>query len=49
MMRRLGLPTKEYGTDVLIEHFNKIINTEGNVINNYKKRKKINVYGNFSR
>ena len=49
MMRRLGLPTKEYGTAVLIEHFNKIINTEGNVINNYKKRKKINVYGNFSR
>ena len=37
MMRRLGLPTKEYGTAVLIEHFNKIVNTEGNVINNYKK------------
>ena len=41
MMRRLGLPTNESGTAVLIEHFNKVLNTEGNVINNYKKGSEI--------
>ena len=30
-------PIARIGTAVLIEHFNKIVNTEGNVINNYKK------------
>ena len=37
MMRRLGLQTNESGTAVLTEHFNKVINTKGNVIDTYKK------------
>ncbi|KES11518.1 hypothetical protein SASC598O11_004480, partial [Snodgrassella alvi SCGC AB-598-O11] len=37
IMKRLGLPTKESGTAILIEHFNKTVNTRGNVINNDKK------------
>ena len=36
-MKRLGLQTNESGTAILIEHFNKTVNTRGNVINNYKK------------
>ena len=42
MMRRLGLPTNESGTAFLIEHFNKVINTEGNVIKKYT-----NEFGDF--
>ena len=37
MMRRLGLQTNETGTAILTEHFNKVVNTKGNVINNDKK------------
>ncbi|OOX81409.1 hypothetical protein [Snodgrassella alvi] len=37
MMRRLGLQTNESGTAILTEHFNKVVNTKGNVINNDKK------------
>ena len=37
MMRRLGLPTNESSTAILIEHFNKAVNTKGNVINNNKR------------
>ena len=37
MMKRLGLQTNESSTAILIEHFNKTVNTRGNVINNYKK------------
>lgn len=37
MMRRLGLQTNESGTAILTEYFNKVVNTKGNVINNYKK------------
>lgn len=37
IMKRLGLQTNESGTAILIEHFNKTVNTRGNVINNDKK------------
>ncbi|WP_367484113.1 hypothetical protein ABX022_05960 [Snodgrassella alvi] len=37
MMRRLELQTNESGTAILIEHFNKAVNTKGNVINNDKR------------
>ena len=37
MMKRLGLQTNESGTAILTEHFNKVVNTKGNVINNDKR------------
>ncbi|MWP62379.1 RHS repeat-associated core domain-containing protein [Gilliamella sp. Pas-s25] len=36
-MRRLGLQTDESGTKILTEHFDKIINTQDNIIDTYIK------------
>lgn len=37
MMRRLGLQTNESCAATLTEHFNKVVNTKGNVIDTYKR------------